>query len=58
MPIELGYSWFSAKAITVARFINSLYSKALIGVGATFVESPSFKLRKYKYNVKQSDLRR
>jgi len=58
MPIELGYSWFSAKAITVARFINSLYSKALIEIGAMYVESISFKLRKYKYIIKQSDLRR
>jgi hypothetical protein len=39
MPIELGYSWFSAKAITVAHFLFRLYSKALIDYGAIFLES-------------------
>jgi len=32
MPIELGASWFSAKAIMVVRSINSKIGKALINL--------------------------
>lgn len=33
MPIELGDSWFSAKAIEVAYFLNNIFGKALINLG-------------------------